>query len=82
MAGAWARLVCSNETEEHLALCEEAMKEIQEEVLRRCIKVPDRGRFIVHDGKVYRVTDMWLEQGPNSASQEKWGVVVRKEEHS
>lgn len=42
--------------------------------------VPDKGRFIVYDGKVYRIIDMWREQGPASDGREKWGVVIKKEE--
>lgn len=44
------------------------------------VSVPDKGRFVVYDGKVYRVIDMWRTQGPTGDGREKWGVVIKKEE--
>jgi hypothetical protein len=38
--------------------------------------VPGTGRFVVYDGKVYRITDMRLTQGPTTDGREKWGVVI------
>lgn len=42
------------------------------------VRVPARGRFLIYDGKVYRIKDMWLEQKA-SDGRRKWGVVTWKE---
>lgn len=80
MDGAWARLVNHDGSDEHLALCNEALLEVQMETERRLLKggvlVPATGRFVVNDGVVYRIKDMWIEQ--RASNRQRLGVVIWK----
>lgn len=77
---AWVRLVNSNGSDEHLALCSEALLEVQgrhEERLRKqYVVLPVTGRFLVQDGKAYRVQDQWIEG--RARTRTRLGVVIYK----
>lgn len=42
------------------------------------VRVPARGRFVVQDGKVFRVQSLWIEA--RSTEMLRMGVVIYKEE--
>lgn len=60
----------------------ERWAQIRAEAMQSLTTVPNRGRFVVYDGTVYRIVDMWREQGPASDGREKWGVVMKKESNA
>lgn len=50
-SGAWARLVNASDSDEHLALCYDALREIQQEQRRRTLhEAADLGRKLSRDG--------------------------------
>ncbi|MFC5799101.1 hypothetical protein [Streptomyces formicae] len=55
----------------------ERWKQIREEALEGLVTVASKGRFVVHDGKVHRIKDMWVEL--RASDRERWGVVIWKE---
>jgi hypothetical protein len=65
--------------EEAMQLLAGYRAEVAHELAEETVTVPSRGRFVVYDGVIYRITDMWREQGPTSDGREKWGVVLKKE---
>lgn len=46
--------------------------------MRGKVRVPERGRFLVIDGKVYRIRDQWIER--RDTDQVRWGVVAERKE--
>lgn len=42
------------------------------------VQVPTRGRYVVHDGKVFRVQSMWIET--RSTEMLRLGAVIYKDE--
>lgn len=42
------------------------------------IEVPATGRFLIEDGKIFRVKDWWVEQ--RATNRIKMGVVIWKDE--
>lgn len=78
---AWGRLVNSQGSDEHLELCNEALKEVQAEAERRVrhknVVLPTRGRFLVQDGMAYRVQSQWIET--RASDRVRMGVVIYKD---
>lgn len=46
--------------------------------MRGKVKVPEKGRFLVIDGKVYRIRNSWVDS--TGTDRVRWGVVAERKE--